>query len=170
MNFDILYNNYDEKTKETYPKIENVKKDIRFGRMLYDSFAGPDSELTTILQYINENISDNTSQELKHILLGIAIEEMGHLKIIGELLVALGCIPYYMSSRNNKWCSDKVKYNFNCINDMLKYNIEGEKIAIKEYKRLIENNKNECIINILKRIIKDEENHIKIFTALLTKK
>ena len=75
-----------------------------------------------------------------------------------------------MSSRNNKWCSDKVKYNFNCINDMLKYNIEGEKIAIKEYKRLIENTKNECIIKILKRIIKDEENHIKIFTALLTKK
>ena len=53
---------------------------------------------------------------------------------------------------------------------MLKYNIEGEKIAINEYKRLIENTKNECIIKILKRIIKDEENHIKIFTALLTKK
>ena len=169
MNFDIWYNNYDEKTKETYPKIENVKKDIRFGKMLYDSFAGPDSELTTILQYINENISDNTSQELKHILLGIAIEEMGHLKIIGELLVALGCIPYYMSSRNNKWCSDKVKYNFKCIDDMLKYNIEGEKIAIKEYKRLIENTKNECIINILKRIIKDEENHIRIFKTLKEK-
>ena len=39
MNFDIWYNNYDEKTKETYPKIENVKKDIRFGKMLYDSFC-----------------------------------------------------------------------------------------------------------------------------------
>lgn len=170
MNFDVLHNNYDERVKEQYPKIENVKKDTRFGRMLYDSFAGPDSELTTILQYINQNISDDTGKELKNVFLGIAIEEMGHLKLIGDLLVELGCTPYFMSSRNNKWCSDKVKYKFKCINDMLKYNIEGEKLAIKEYRRLIENTENECIRSILERIIKDEENHIKIFTALLSKK
>ena len=99
----------------------------------------------------------------------IAIEEMHHLKILGDILVKLGFIPYYMSSRNNKWCSDNVKYKFNCVEDMLKYNIEGEKMAIREYQKLIENTEEKCIKDTLCRIIQDEENHIKIFESLLPK-
>ena len=49
---------------------------------------------------------------------------------------------------------------------MLKYNIEGEKDAIREYKNLIELTDQKCIKNLLRRIIKDEENHIKIFNSL----
>ena len=96
----------------------------------------------------------------------IAMDEMKHFKILGELLVELGFIPYCMGSRNNKWCSNNIKYNFNSIIEMLKYNIETEKIAIKEYRRLIEMTDNKCIKNILERIIKDEENHIRAFKTL----
>lgn len=170
MNFDVMHNNCDEKAKEACSQFENIKKDMRFGKMIYDSFAGSSSELTTILQYINQNLSEGTSRALKNVLLGIAIEEMGHFKMIGDLIVALGCTPYYMSSQNYKWCSDKVKYKFKCTDDMLMYNIEGEKMAIKEYNRLIAATKDECVQNILRKIIKDEENHIKIFTTLLGKK
>jgi len=52
------------------------------------------------------------------------------------------------------------------IPEMLKYNIETEKIAIKEYRRLIEMTDCKCIKNILERIIKDEENHIRAFKTL----
>ena len=49
---------------------------------------------------------------------------------------------------------------------MMKYNIQTEKMAIKEYERLIENTEDKCIKDILSRIIKDEENHIRIFKAM----
>lgn len=152
-----------------YPKIEHLKQDYKFGRMLYNSFSGSASELTTVLQYINENISNETSPELKNVLMKIAIQEMHHLKILGDILVKLGFIPYYMSSRNNKWCSDNIKYKFKCVEDMLKYNIEGEKMAIREYQKLIENTEEKCIKDTLCRIIQDEENHIRIFESLLPK-
>ncbi len=96
----------------------------------------------------------------------VSIDEMHHLKILGELLSALGFIPYYMGSRNNKWCSDRVKYRFNSVEEMMKYNIQLEKMAIKEYERLIENTEDTCIKEILSRIIKDEENHIRIFKVV----
>lgn len=166
---DFFDNNSNFKGNEPYPEMNNVKENQHFGRMLYNSYSGSVSELTTVLQYVNENISSQTSQELKNVLIKIAIEEMFHLKILGDLLVKLGFIPYFMGSRNNKWCSDNVKYKFNCIDDMLKYNIEGEKLAIKEYKRLIENTDDNCVKAVLERIIKDEENHIRIFKSLLSK-
>lgn len=166
---DFFDNSSNFKGNEPYPEMNNVKENRQFGRMLYNSYSGSVSELTTVLQYINENISSQTSQELKNVLIKIAIEEMFHLKILGDLLVKLGFIPYFMGSRNNKWCSDNVKYKFNCIDDMLKYNIEGEKLAIKEYKRLIENTDDNCVKSVLERIIKDEENHIRIFKSLLSK-
>ena len=162
---DFFYNN----EVEPYPKIENIKQDIKFGRMLYNSYSGYKSELTTILQYINENITNESSIELQNVLLKIAIEEMHHLKILGDLLVKLGFTPYYMGSRNNKWCSDNVKYKFSCVDEMLDFNIQGEKDAIREYERLIENTDSKCIKAILARIIKDEQNHIRIFSSLKSK-
>lgn len=170
MNFEVLYDNFDEMHDEPYPKLENIKEDYRFGKMLYDSFGGSYGELTTILQYVYENVTFEKNKELQNVLIKIAMDEMNHLKILGDLLVKLGFTAYYMGSRNNKWCSDRVKYKFSCVEDMLEYNIKGEKFAIQEYKRLIENTEDKCIKDILNRIIKDEENHIRIFSSLLNKK
>lgn len=166
MNFDDLYA---KSSLESYPKLENIEKDYKFGKMLYDSFSGSYSELTTILQYIYENLISEKNKELQNVLIKIAIEEMQHLRILGDMLVKLGFTPYYMGSKNNKWCSDKVKYNFSCVDDMLKFNIYGERMAIKEYEKLIKNTNCKCIKEVLNRIIKDEENHVRIFEALQSK-
>ena len=166
MNFEVLYNNFNEIENDPYPKIENIKQDYRFGKMLYDSYAGSYGELTATTQYVYENITNEENKELRNVLMRVAMDEMHHLKILGELLVELGFIPYYMGSRNNKWCSDRVKYKFSCMEEMMKYNIQTEKMAIKEYERLIENTEDKCIKDILSRIIKDEENHIRIFKAI----
>lgn len=166
MNFQQLYNVLDEVDNEPYPKMEDIKPDYNFGRKVYDSYGGSYGELTAITQYVYEDITNKENSNLERVLMRIAMDEMKHFKILGELLVELGFIPYIMGSRNNKWCSNNVKYKFNSIPEMLKYNIETEKIAIKEYRRLIEMTDNKCIKNILERIIKDEENHIRAFKTL----
>ena len=166
MNFQQLYNVLDEVDNEPYPKIENIKPNYNFGRMVYDSYSGSYGELTAILQYVYEDITNKDNSNLERVLMRIAMDEMKHFKILGELLVELGFIPYYMGSRNNKWCSDNVKYKFKSIQEMLSYNIETEKLAIKEYRRLIEMTDCKTIKNILERIIKDEENHIRAFKTL----
>ena len=166
MNFQDLYDMFDGMENEPYPKIENIKEDYKFGKILYDSYAGMYGELTAILQYTYQQITNQEEKELSKILRKIAIDEMHHLNILGLLLCELGFVPYFMSSRNYKWCSDNVKYKFSNIEEMLEYNIKGEEGAIKEYCRLIEIANNKCIENILARIKKDEEMHLKILKLL----
>jgi len=131
MNFQQLYNVLDEVDNEPYPKMEDIKPDYNFGRMVYNSYSGTYGELTAITQYVYENITNKENNNLERVLMRIAMDEMKHFKILGELLVELGFIPYCMGSRNNKWCSNNIKYNFNSIIEMLKYNIETDKIDLE---------------------------------------
>lgn len=156
--------------KISYPEIIDIKKDYRLGKNLYDSFAGKGGELTAITQYIYQHMTINEDKELSNIFKIIAIQEMHHLNILGDLLINLGFTPYFMGRYNNKWCSDNVTYRFNGLEEMLKINIESEERAIKEYKRLISMTDDDRVKMILSRIIIDEEMHKRIFTELAKNK
>ncbi len=155
--------------KLSYPEINDIKKDYNLGKNMYDSFAGKDGELTAITQYIYEQMVINEDKELAKIFRIIAIQEMHHLNILGEILINLGFTPYFMGKYNNKWCSNNVVYRFNGLEEMLRLNIKSEENAIKEYKRLISMTDDEKIKMILSRIIIDEEMHKKIFIELSKK-
>lgn len=157
-------------SKIPYPEIVDIKKDYKLGKNLYDSFAGTNGEMTAVNQYLYEYITIKENKELANIFKIISIQEMRHLDIVGELLINLGFIPYFMGKYNNKWCSDNVIYRFDGFYDILKINISNEKKAIKEYKRLIDMTDDDRIKMILSRIVIDEEMHVKIFNELLENK
>ena len=94
---------------------------------------------------------------------------MHHLEILGNLLTELGFIPYFMGSRNHKWCSDNVQYKFQSIVAMMQYNIKLEEEAIREYKALMHMTEDTYIIHLITRIIKDEEGHLKVFQMMKEK-
>lgn len=152
-----------------YPELSNVVLDDKLGRMVYDAYSGSKSELTTILTYVYEYLTNGDFDEVVTFLKIISKQEMKHLELLGEILVSLGMEPYYMSTYGNKWCSDNVKTTFGCLEDMLKFNIEGEKEAIRGYQNLVEMCGNESIKAVIRRIIKDEENHVQIFEILRKK-
>lgn len=156
-----------EMDKVPYPRLETLKPEVGFTKELYNSYAGTAGEFTAITQYVYENITYEDKGDIAKTIMCVAIQEMKHFKILGEILAKHGCVPYIMGSRNNKWCSDNVKYRFDSIKEMMKYNINSEEEAIKEYKRLIEKTCNGCIKGIIARIILDEENHIRIFKEIL---
>ncbi len=158
-----------EMSKIPYPELSNVSPDYKFGRLVYDSYAGGKSELTTILSYVFQNLTNRKTEDVAMFLAMIAKQEMKHLDLLGEILVSLGLEPYYMSTYGNKWCSDNVRTNFASLEEMLSFNIESEKEAIKEYQHLMNLCGNESIKAVLSRIIMDEENHVQIFEMLKAK-
>lgn len=169
-------NNYKEiqkimdKTLEIpYPKIPNLYPNIRYARMLYNDFASDKGELTAITQYIYEHINYNYDYELSKILLRIAIEEMKHLDILGEIIKKLGENPIYINSEKKPWTSENVKYNFYSLNEMLEYNVIAEDAAIAGYKKAIKYTNNIYLKKIFERIILDEEKHKEIFIKLQSK-
>lgn len=131
--------------------------------MLYNDFSGEEGELTAITQYIYEHIEFKNKSQISNILLKIAIEEMKHIKILGEIIKKLGGKPIYINSKKEYWTSENVKYNFCNLDEMLEYNIKSEEVAIEGYKRAIKYTNNIYLKNIFERIILDEQKHKEIF-------
>lgn len=168
-NYEEIQNIMNQTSKIEYPKIPNLYPNTRYARMLYNDFAGSKGELTAVTQYIYEHINYNYDPELSKILLQIAIEEMRHIDILGEIIKKLGENPIYVNSEKKPWTSENVTYHFHSIDEMLEYNIKAEDAAIIGYKNAIKYTKNIYLKNIFERIILDEEKHKEIFTKLQTK-
>jgi len=149
-----------------YPKLMNIRQNIRYANLLYDNFAGEEGELTAVNQYIYEHIELKQYEGFSKILLSIAKEEMHHLDLIGDLIKRLGKKPYYINQNQCMWNANNIKYHFNNIYDMLMFNIESEKKAIEGYKEVIKYTQNKSIKDLLERIILDEQTHLEIFNRL----
>lgn len=144
----------------------NIRKNIKYANMLYDNFAGEEGELTAVMQYIYEHIELKRYDNFSKILLNIAIEEMHHLDLLGDLIKKLGGIPYYINKENSAWSGKNVKYHFTSVYEMLTYNIKSEKRAIDNYKEAIKLTQNKSVRDLLERIILDEQTHLEIFNRL----
>lgn len=144
----------------------NIRQNVQYANLLCNSFGGEAGELTAVTQYIYEHIELKKYEEFSKILLSIAIEEMHHLDLIGDLIKKLGKTPRFMGSDQCLWNAQNVKYRFNNIYDMLNYNIKSEKRAIREYEEAIKCIKNKSIKELLERIIIDEQTHLEIFNRL----
>lgn len=144
----------------------NIRQNIRYANLLYNSFAGDRGELTAVTQYIYEHIELKRFDNFSKIMLNIAIEEMRHLELLGDLIKKLGKKPYYISSNECEWSTKNLKYHFNSIYEMLTFNIESEKNAIEDYRKAIKYTQNKSIKDLLERIILDEQTHLEIFNRL----
>ena len=116
----------------------NIRQNIGYANLLYNNFSGAAGELTAVTQYLYEHIELKRYENFSKIMLMIAIEEMKHLELLGELIKRLGRKPYFINKEGLSWNSETyLKYRFNNIYEMLTFNIESEKKAIKEYKDVI---------------------------------
>lgn len=149
-----------------YPKVEYVYKNSAYANMLYDDMAGDLGELSAVTQYVFEHMNIEEKEEISTILLGIAIQEMKHLNLIGDLIKRLGNTPYYISSKGKNWSSGNVNYKTGTLKETMLYNIKTEEVAIDGYNKAIRYTRNQEIRKLLNRIIMDEKNHIRIFKTI----
>lgn len=166
MTYDEVIEILDSKNNIPYPKLMNIRQNIRYANLLYDNFAGEKGELTSILQYIYEYIELNRYDGFSKILLSIATEEIKHLELIGNLIKRLGKKSYYMNRSQSEWKVSNIKYHFTNVYDMISYNIELEKKTIENYKEVVKYTQNKTIKELIERIIMDEQTHLEIFNRL----
>lgn len=157
------------KIENKYPNIKVTNKNIEYANILSYDYAGIISEDTAVHQYIYQHIIlKELYPELSKELLNIAITEMRHFSMLGEIITLLGKKPVIsfentLSNNDVPWNSNYINYSTS-INDILKYNIQLESLAIKKYKKDIEFINDKYIKDVLKAIIKDEITHLNIFT------
>ena len=154
------------KSNLPYPDIKVEKENIEYAKLLSYPYAGLVSEDTATHLYMYQSFI--LDDEVGNILEKIAIVEMKHLELLAKTINLLGLKPEYKVN-DIPWTTNYVDYNNN-LKDILKINIEAETLAIKNYNNLIKVIDDKYIKELLKRIIIDEEIHLKIFKDLYNKK
>ena len=149
-----------------YPPIQVRGRNPRYAELLMVDYCGSVSELSAVLQYINnENRMSDEHCTFARTILGIAMAEMIHLQKLGELIHLLGGNVCFETRPNGMW-SPSCLVLPNCIPQMLQADLEAEKAAIQQYKMHINAIQDDCVKDVLKRIILDEKYHIMILQSL----
>src|SRR5271170_4173655 len=72
--------------KELIEPVKVEKPDARFGQFLLEQFGGATGELTAALQYWVQSFHVEDAG-IRDMLQDIAMEEFGHLEMVGKLIV-----------------------------------------------------------------------------------
>ncbi len=154
-----------------YPPVQAEERNLAYANLLSIDYCGSVSEMTAILQYINnENRMSCEKCSLAKTILGIAMAEMIHLQKLGQLIVLLGgnidFSAKFQNRRQKLWSPEYVMISNN-VERMILADIDAEKDAINQYRIHMKAMNDACVNAVLARIIKDEEYHIMILEALL---
>lgn len=156
-----------------YPNIDDVAVDKKSAAIISPSFSGGHGELNATLQYVYHhfNFSEQKDGENAEILMSIAVAEMKHLELLGELLIRLGVDPIYTRFppyKNDFYTAAGVSYS-KTPQKMLLDDVTAEMLAIKDYSKMLLELENEKVAAVIKRIILDEELHLKVLKERFVK-
>ncbi len=156
-----------------YPSVENIEKNLKTASRISILYAGKHGELNATLQYVYQYFYFNEfkEKEIAQTLMGIAVSEMRHIEMLGELILALGQSPVYaecLPYRCNFYSSSSVSYSTNA-EKMLMDDIAGEMLAVNDYDKAVNEILDQQVQAILLRIKLDEELHIKVLKDALSK-
>ena len=155
-----------------YPEVCIHCPNTGYARSLQNVYAGTISEFTAISQYFYQHILQKSScPEAAQVLMGISMVEMHHLELLAACIQQLGGNPVFAASGKGQrqwWTGAMVPYQRG-LRMMLLEDIESERAAIREYRRLMACIHNEDIQALIGRIVMDEEHHIQLFCWLLEK-
>ncbi|MBE6654429.1 MAG: hypothetical protein E7608_03105 [Ruminococcaceae bacterium] len=151
-----------------YPELRIERRNPRYAAMLSLAYAGQEGELPTILSYIyGSMVCANAMPEmLCQTLRCIAVAEMRHLEMLGELIFMLGGDPRFCTSNKRMGINTAMLPYKASPAEIIAQAIAGEKKAIKLYENLILSIDDKYVREVLRRIIKDEEHHLKIFSEM----
>lgn len=151
-----------------YPPLQTDGKNLYYASLLTNDYAGVVSEMSAVTGYMFQHLV-TANKKISGTIKCISRVEMRHLGFIGELINLFGGNPriaVQSGCKSTYWNAQYISYETNpkCF---LKENIANEKAAIANYNIRTNQISDSSVQSILERIIQDEENHIRLFSALL---
>lgn len=151
-----------------YPEGEIPVKNLRIANLLLDAYAnGGNSELTAITQYMHHHFTIE-KKDVANLELCIALVEMKHLELLADMIESLGGDPKFKRSNEFYWTGGYVNYG-KTLCEKLNADIFAEQEAIFGLMALIrviieeKGPGSKEVVKVLKRILEDEEVHLKLF-------
>ncbi|NJK37684.1 MAG: manganese catalase family protein [Oscillatoriales cyanobacterium RM2_1_1] len=173
-----------------FHKKELIEKDVKisepnpqFAQLLLEQFGGATGELSAALQYWVQSFHTE-DPGIKDMLQDIAIEEFGHLEMIGRLIevhtknvdqtpafkstlfAVRGQGPHFLDSQGNAWTATYLNEGGHVVRD-LRANIAAEAGARQTYESLIKLAPDEGTKETLVHLLTREISHTKMFMKAL---
>lgn len=154
-----------------YPSTDGLCHDAYSLRIISPAYASPQSELNAILQYVYHSFffEKEGYKEIADLLVGIAVNEMRHLDLLGSSILALGAAPVfaqYPMTGFNFYSAKYVSYSSSLLH-MLEDDIRGERHAIAAYTKMLKCLTNLQVRSIISRILEDEKLHLERLESVL---
>jgi Mn-containing catalase len=139
--------------KETIHSVNVAEPNPRFAQLLLEQFGGATGELTAGLQYWVQSFHIE-DPGIRDMLQDIAIEEFGHLEMVGKMIEAhtknvdqteaykstlfavRGMGPHFLDSQGSAWTAQYINEGGDVVRD-LRANIAAEAGARQTYEELI---------------------------------
>ncbi|MDO4333384.1 MAG: ferritin family protein [Eubacteriales bacterium] len=153
-----------------YPPLRVECPNPGYAAEMLSNIGACSSEMSTISLYIyNSTILTDRCQELSQIFHKIAMVEMRHLDIFSHLAHMLGADPRLWTCSGKRPCywSPACNRYPTQTESLLKNALQGEQDAILNYRRQAEQICDAYVVDMLNRIILDEQIHVQIFRELL---
>jgi Mn-containing catalase len=169
--------------KETIHTVNTGEANPRFAQLLLEQFGGATGELTAALQYWVQSFHVEDAG-LRDMLQDIAIEEFGHLEMIGKLIeehtknvdqteayksslfAVRGMGPHFLDSQGSAWTASYINEGGDVVRD-LRANIAAEAGARQTYESLIKLSTDEGTKRTLVHLLTREISHTKMFMKAL---
>ena len=155
-----------------YPAVENFESNRENVRILSPAYADRESELTAILQYIyHANVfSGLKMKQYSRLLMEIAVSEMHHLDMLGNMLYQMGALPVFTSCPPRLFdFYSTAAVSYSCEPEkMIRDDIRGEQEAIRQYQSMLRRLRNESVSAVISRIILDEELHLRTLQSIMS--
>lgn len=160
---------------EPFPEIKDTKLSEDLIYEIKRGYAGKESELTSVTQYVYQyfilfksELTDNIGKSMQL----ISSDESRHFEILAKKLSYTDVDPKFCRFIDNNpeiceyWCGYNIDY-VKEIKDMMISNKELEEGAIIAYNEIIKTTDDPNLIEIATRILKDEHSHMDYFNAVL---
>lgn len=172
--------------KEPIHAVKVGEADPRFAQLLLEQFGGATGELSAALQYWVQSFHVENAG-IRDMLQDIAIEEFGHLEMVGKLIEAhtkntdqteaykstlfsiRGIGPHFLDSQGNAWTANYLNEGGDVVRD-LRANIAAEAGARQTYEQLIklatDHDTKEALVHLLTREISHTQMFMKALESL----
>lgn len=153
-----------------YPPLCIERPNPGYASEMLTNIGACSSEMSTVSLYIyNSTILTDRNQEFAQIFHKISMVEMRHLSTFCHLAHMLGADPRLWTCNGKRpcyWSPACNRYPMQ-LDALLKNAIQTEQDTILKYRRQTEQIRDAYIVDLLNRIILDEQLHVQIFCRML---
>ena len=153
-----------------YPPIAAESNCREYAYAMLSNVGSDNSEMNAVSLYFYNSLILNPDYALwARCFHAISIVEMRHLHIYADLAWQMGLDPLLWSLKKQGLRYWSPSYNLypRAVREVLLNALNSEQAAIQKYSQQAQQIEDESIVQILQRIILDEEHHVEIFQSML---